>query len=169
MSVDGVSVSVFILFIHIQQYAVVCHIAALHGWVSIPYSIRRDILCDNATCAYQRIGADGMPGYNSGIGTDGCSFLNDCPGKAFRVLLGAGNNVIGKCDIGADEYIVLYGHSIPELNSGFDSDPVPDNYIVLNEHVGAEVAIGSDAGTSQNNTELPDVGAGTNLLSLYIC
>ena len=82
------------------------------------------------------------------------------------ILLAARKRVIGEGDIGADEDVVLDAQAIPKLHAGFHRDAVADDYVILYEDVGADVAVGPDAGVAEDYDELPDAGFGTDLIRL---
>lgn len=103
--------------------------------------------------------ANGQTRKDCGIGTDRSPLLNVCDEKFLQPLQGTREGVICESDVRPDEYFIGNANAVPDLYSGFHRDPVAYHHIVLNENLGADVTIGTNPGSSQNNAELPDASA----------
>ncbi len=109
-----------------------------------------------------------MPGRMVAPPPDRSAGFNRRHRKGRWVLLAAWKGVVGEGDIGADEDVILDAQAIPKLHARFHRDAVADDHVVLNEDVGANVAVGADASVAEDYDELPDAGVGTNLIRLDV-
>jgi hypothetical protein len=74
------------------------------------------------------------------------------------ILFRAGIFVVRERDVWPDEDIILNPYSVPKLYPAFDCYPVPDDDIVLDEAMAANVAVFANSCTGENYTILPDLG-----------
>lgn len=72
---------------------------------------------------------------------------------------GAGKGVIRESGVGADEDVIPDAQAVPELHAVLDGDPIAHHHVILDEAVGADVAIPADAGGRENDDILPDTGS----------
>ena len=99
-----------------------------------------------------------MPGRMVAPPPDRSAGFNGRDRKGGRVLLAAREGVVGEGNVGADEDVVFDAQAVPELYAGFHRDAVADDDFVLDEDVGADVAVSTDAGVGEDDDELPDAG-----------
>ena len=76
--------------------------------------------------------------------------------------------VVAQGDIWANEYIVANSQTIPQLNSTLDRHIVANDNIILDESVGADIAVTPNLCILQHNGELPDSRSIANLIGLNV-
>lgn len=132
------------------------------------YGVIRNRLGDHSSSAHHGTFADQYAWQDGRSTPDGSADFNGRHQKAGRVLFAPRIGVVGKSNVGADEDIVLYAQTVPEQSSRLYRNSIADDDIVLNEHVRANIAIGTDAGVREDDYELPDARIRTNVQGLYI-
>jgi hypothetical protein len=73
-------------------------------------------------------------------------------------LLAPGKRVISKRGVRPDENIILDAQAIPKLHAAFYSDPVPDDDVVLDKNMVANIAILTNHRSRKNMGKSPDLG-----------
>ena len=138
------------------------------SWIAQPKLMCWNVASDHRASTDHGSCADGETRKDRGIGTDRSSLLNGCDGIFLRPLQGTREGIICKCDVRPDKYFIGNANAVPDLYPGFHRDPVAYHHIVLDENLGADVAIGTNPGTNQNNAKLPDASALTDVRRLDI-
>lgn len=84
------------------------------------------------------------------------------------MVFAARKGIVGEGHIGTDENIVFNAQPVPQLNTRLNRNPVANDDIVFDKHMCADVAIGTNAGTGQDDNELPNAGVGADVGGLDI-
>jgi hypothetical protein len=84
-------------------------------------------------------------------------------------FLAARKPVIGERCVGPDKNIVAHPQAVPQLHATLDRDAIPNENVVFDQAVRANVAVDPDLGTRQHNDELPDARADTNRGGPHVC
>ena len=96
------------------------------------------------------------------------------PGRNMRgqrrcqILATARKLVVGKCNVGADEDVILDPQPIPQLHPALDRDTIADHDIVLDQYMCTDVAVAADPGPGQHHDVLPDARSRTDVGTLDI-
>jgi hypothetical protein len=77
--------------------------------------------------------------------------------KLFGRLLTPGKSIVSKRSIRPNENIILDSQPVPKLHSTFYGDSVADDYIILDKHVVANIAILANYRSRQNMGKSPDL------------
>jgi hypothetical protein len=75
--------------------------------------------------------------------------------KRWWILFAARKKIVSEGHVGTDENIVFNAQSIPELHPRFHCDAITHDDIIFDENMGADVAVGSDAGIAEDDDKLP--------------
>lgn len=97
-----------------------------------------------------------------------CTLFDGCFLKFSWKLFGSGFFVVCKCDIWSNENVVLQGDSVVEMYAVLYSDIVPNDNIVLDKAVRADIAVRADYCIGKNDAVLPYFCPRANGRALYI-
>src|SRR5690554_778197 len=137
--------------------------------VTVVQCVRRHIGCNDASCSNKRVITDYNPRKNRHIGSESNAALDYCLFKILNTIrFRSGYQFIGKRSIWPDENIVLNSDTVPQLDSVFNGHIITNNDVILDKHMGANVAVTANSRFRQDNTKLPDRGVLTNKITQYV-
>ena len=124
--------------------------------------MRPNISRHNSTCSNSSI----LPHYDarqhSGASTNTSALFDDGAKQDKVFVTRAGIKIIGESYIRTDKDVILQGHTIPQLHTGFDRHTITDNHVIFDQNMRADVAVESNSGAWENHAELPYACSGTN-------
>lgn len=121
--------------------------------VAVPQCEGRNILGHDTASTYHSILSDCYTGQYSGVCPDGRTAFYHRSLKFLRIFLRSGTNIIRKCNIRTDKYIILEANSVPKLYSGFYRYIVSYDDIILDQYICTDITVLPDTCFRKNHTE----------------
>jgi hypothetical protein len=137
-------------------------------WITTNDRLRRDIPGDDRTGGDERIGTNTKSRTDHGTCSNGRSPLDNRHEKLEIPISALRIPIVREADIRPDENIVLDTQTVPQLDTGLHRNSISNHYIVFDETVRADIHVGPDAGTWQDDDELPYASVRADLSRLDI-
>lgn len=144
----------------IQLLPTLTHPAVLAGRIAVDQCVVGHVFRHHRACAHHGVAAHGYAADNSAIGSEtGPAFDEGGAGFVHPAYMGARVDDIGKDHAGAAEHIVLQSDPLVDADIVLDFTTIAHTDLWADDHILTDGAIFSDAGTGQDMTKMPNLGA----------
>ena len=125
---------------------------------------------DHRACSNHGTLADRKPWQDHCPPPDRRTGFNAHPEETLWVLLTARILVVSKGDVWPNENVIFKADAVPKLDAGLYRHPVTDYDIALNEHLLADIAVGTDTAPTKDMSKTPYSGVRANRgIGLHSC